>query len=79
MTELEVVKDKLERIEALIQRQSYEIEGIRSILVLKPLIKSIQANGELYEDLANSEAKDALENIEHEIIARACRNGVCED
>jgi hypothetical protein len=27
----------------------------------------------------NNEAQDALENIEHEIIARACRNGVCED
>jgi hypothetical protein len=25
------------------------------------------------------EKKDALENIEQEIIARACRNGVCED
>jgi hypothetical protein len=23
--------------------------------------------------------KEALENIEQEIIARACRNGVCED
>jgi hypothetical protein len=27
----------------------------------------------------DNEAQDALENIEHEIIARACRNGVCED
>lgn len=27
----------------------------------------------------NDEAQDALENIEQEIIARACRNGVCED
>ena len=27
----------------------------------------------------HDEAKEALENIENEIIARACRNGVCED
>ncbi len=27
----------------------------------------------------DNEAQDALENIEQEIIARACRNGVCED
>jgi hypothetical protein len=31
------------------------------------------------ESSETDEVKDALENIEHEIIARACRNGVCED
>ena len=40
------------------------------------LIRSIEAHHDIYHDLA---AVDALENIENEIIARACRNGVCED
>jgi hypothetical protein len=40
------------------------------------LVRSIEAHHDIYEDLA---AVDALENIENEIIARACRNGVCED
>ena len=31
------------------------------------------------ETVEQDEAKEALENIEQEIIARACRNGVCED
>ena len=31
------------------------------------------------ESVDQDEAKQALENIEQEIIARACRNGVCED
>ena len=31
------------------------------------------------EGVDQDEAKQALENIEHEIIARACRSGVCED
>jgi chorismate mutase len=33
----------------------------------------------MHEASDHDEAKDALENIEEEIIARACRNGVCED
>lgn len=40
------------------------------------LVRSIEEHHDIYEDLA---AVDALENIEEEIIARACRNGVCED
>lgn len=40
------------------------------------LVRSIEAHHDIYHDLA---ASDALENIENEIIARACRNGVCED
>lgn len=40
------------------------------------LVRSIEAHHDIYKDL---EAVDALENIEQEIIARACRNGVCED
>ena len=66
MTELDIIKDKLIRLESLVERQSYELEGIRKILMHN------QKN-----DV--DEAKDALENIEQEIIARACRNGVCED
>jgi hypothetical protein len=31
------------------------------------------------QEVVHDEAQDALENIEQEIIARACRNGVCED
>ena len=31
------------------------------------------------DDYSHDEAQDAMENIEQEIIARACRNGVCED
>jgi hypothetical protein len=66
MTELDVIKDKVIRLESLIEKQSYELEGIRKILMRNQ------------EDDVD-EAQDALENIEHEIIARACRNGVCED
>lgn len=40
------------------------------------LVRSIEEHHGIYHDLA---AIDALENIEQEIIARACRNGVCED
>ena len=40
------------------------------------LVRSIETHHDIY---ANIEAQDALENIEHEIIARSCRNGVCED
>jgi len=40
------------------------------------LVRSIEEHHDIYQDLA---AQDALENIEHQIIARACRNGVCED
>ena len=40
------------------------------------LVRSIEEHHDIYHDLA---ASDALENIEQEIIARACRNGVCED
>jgi hypothetical protein len=66
MTELDVIKDKVIRLESLIEKQSYELEGIRKILMRNQ------------EDDVD-EAQDALENIEQEIIARACRNGVCED
>jgi hypothetical protein len=66
LTELDVIKDKVIRLESLIEKQSYELEGIRKILMRNQ------------EDDVD-EAQDALENIEHEIIARACRNGVCED
>jgi hypothetical protein len=68
MTELDIIKDKITNLESLIEKQSYELEGIRKILLRK------QCNENLHDD-----AKDALENIENEIIARACRNGVCED
>lgn len=40
------------------------------------LVRMIEAHHDIYED---TEAIEALENIENEIIARACRNGVCED
>lgn len=68
MTELDVIKDKMTKLEALLERQSYELEGIRKILLRSECSNS-----------CHDEAKDALENIENEIIARACRNGVCED
>jgi hypothetical protein len=68
MTELDIIKDKITNLESLIEKQSYELEGIRKILLRK------ECNENLHDD-----AKDALENIENEIIARACRNGVCED
>jgi hypothetical protein len=68
MTELDIIKDKITNVESLIEKQSYELEGIRKILLRK------ECNENLHDD-----AKDALENIENEIIARACRNGVCED
>lgn len=68
MNELEIIKDKMSRLESLIERQSYELEGIRNILMRS------ECTG-----CQHDEAQDALENIEHEIIARACRNGVCED
>ena len=71
MTELDIVKDKMDRLETLIQRQSYELEGIRKLLS-----RNIKDNQGLYKNLAEHKA---LENIENEIIARACRNGVCED
>jgi hypothetical protein len=68
MTELDVIKDKITNLEALIEKQSYELEGIRKILLRSEC-----------KECEQDEAKDALENIENEIIARACRNGVCED
>ena len=68
MTELDVIKDKITNLESLIEKQSYELEGIRKILLRKECNENCR-----------DEAKDALENIENEIIARACRNGVCED
>lgn len=42
----------------------------------KNLVRLIENHHGIDDD---NEAKDALENIEHEIIARACRSGVCED
>jgi hypothetical protein len=68
MTELDIIKDKIVRVESLLEKQSYELEGIRKILLRSEC-----------NECEPDEAKDALENIEHEIIARACRNGVCED
>jgi len=68
MTELDIIKDKIVRVESLLEKQSYELEGIRKILLRSE-----------YDESQPDEAKDALENIENEIIARACRNGVCED
>ena len=40
------------------------------------LVRIIENHHDISSD---DEAQDALENIEQEIIARACRNGVCED
>jgi len=42
----------------------------------KNLVRLIESHHGIDDD---NEAKDALENIEHEIIARSCRSGVCED
>ena len=42
----------------------------------KSLVRLIESHHGIDDD---NEAQDALENIEHEIIARSCRNGVCED
>ncbi len=42
----------------------------------KNLVRLIESHHGIDDD---NEAQDALENIEHEIIARSCRNGVCED
>jgi hypothetical protein len=42
----------------------------------KNLVRLVESHHGIYDD---NEAQDALENIEQEIIARACRNGVCED
>ena len=42
----------------------------------KNLVRIIESHHGIDDD---NEAQDALENIENEIIARACRNGVCED
>jgi hypothetical protein len=47
-----------------------------SLKNLKNLVRLIESHHGIDDD---NEAQDALENIEHEIIARACRNGVCED
>lgn len=66
MTNLDVIENKIERLESLLEKQSYELEGIRKLLT-RDQVDEID------------EAQDALENIEQEIIARACRNGVCED
>lgn len=63
---LDIIENKIERLESLVEKQSYELEGIRKLLM--------RSNVEEID-----EAQDALENIEAEIIARACRNGVCED
>ena len=40
------------------------------------LVRMIELHHDIYED---TEAIEALENIENEIIARACRTGNCED
>jgi hypothetical protein len=40
------------------------------------LVRLIESHHGIDDD---NEALDALENIEHEIIARSCRSGVCED
>jgi hypothetical protein len=42
----------------------------------KNLVRLIESHHGIDDD---NEAQDALENIEQEIIARACRSGVCED
>jgi len=42
----------------------------------KSLVRLIESHHGIDDD---NEAQDALENIEHEIIARSCRSGVCED
>lgn len=66
MTSIEIIETKVERLESLVEQQSYELEGIRKLIMRS-------------KELDVDEAQDALENIEQEIIARACRNGVCED
>jgi len=40
------------------------------------LVKTIELHHDIYDD---TETIEALENIENEIIARACRTGNCED
>ena len=40
------------------------------------LVRIVESHHDIFND---HEAHDALENIEQEIIARSCRNGVCED
>ena len=40
------------------------------------MVRMIETHHDIYEDIA---AVEALENIENEIMHRACRNGVCED
>jgi len=66
MTSIEIIETKVERLESLVEQQSYELEGIRKLIMRS-------------KELDVDEAQDALENIEQEILARACRNGVCED
>jgi hypothetical protein len=64
-----------------------EMQEYYSTLVAKNLIsipyslfEKIVRMTETHHDIHHhDEAQDALENIEQEIIARACRNGVCED
>jgi hypothetical protein len=50
-----------------------------SVADLFRLVRAVEKAHGIDEEDEADEAKDALENIEAEIIARACRNGVCED
>jgi hypothetical protein len=62
----------------LLTDNKWNVIDNESVADLFRLVRSVEkAHGIGEEDV--DEAKDALENIEAEIIARACRNGVCED
>ena len=50
-----------------------------SVADLFKLVRAVEKAHGIDKEEDVDEAKDALENIEAEIIARACRNGVCED
>jgi hypothetical protein len=70
MSTIDLLREKIDTIEMMIEKNAYELKRVRGVL-------DYMENSRTQKEV--DEAKDALENIEQEIIARACRNGVCED
>jgi hypothetical protein len=80
MSTIDLLREKIDTIEMMIEKNAYELKRVRGVLdYMENSRTQKEVDIDLELELYSDEAKDALENIEQEIIARACRNGVCED
>jgi len=67
-----------EDIIKLLSENKWNTDDNDSLKDIVNLVRAVEEAHGIVDDSVD-EAQEALENIEQEIIARACRNGVCED